>query len=335
MNTTPRLEKLLFRDLHPKVRLGTASDRYAGWIGQIYTEERYANRIAKRSKTVAGKTFQEEVLPVDSVEEYFQHFAVLELDFTFYSFLLDQDSKPTQSYWVLREYRDHLGKADRLILKVPQAICAQRLPKRGGLVENTDYLNSKAFIVQFYEPAKQVLGDAMSALIFEEAYLPKQGRPSPGEHAEAWDRFFQQIPKDNRYHLEVRTETLPTDEYFKVLEEHGVGQVFSHWTWLPSLSKQFGLTDQRFFNAGQECIIRLITPRRVRYEESYRMAYPFNQLVDGMLDARMIEEGVEIASAAIDKGVTANVIINNRAGGNAPIIAQRLAQQLAESLSSR
>lgn len=321
-------DKFQFGDLHPRVRLGTASDRYAGWIGQIYTEERYAGRISKRSKTVAGKKYEEQVLPVDSVEEYFQHFSVLELDFTFYSLLLDRDSKPTQSYWVLREYRDHLGKADHLILKAPQAICAKRLPRRGRLVENTEYLDSEVFFKQFYEPANEILGGAMSAVIFEEAYLPKQGRPSPEEHSDAWERFFRSIPKDNRYHWEVRTEALLTPGYFNVLEKHGIGQVFSHWTWLPPLSNQFNLSDHRFFNAGQECIIRLITPRRVRYEDSYKMAFPFNQLVDGMLDAQMIEDAVGIVFAANDQDMTADVIINNRAGGNAPAIAQRLAASL-------
>lgn len=333
MKTTPDFDKFQFRDLHAKVLVGTASDRYAGWIGQIYSEERYANRISERSKTVGGKTFTEQVLPVDSVEEYFQHFAVLELDFTFYGFLLDKDSKPSQSYQVLRKYRDHLGRADRLILKVPQAICSQRLRKRGGVVENPDYHDPEAFVRRFYEPAEEILGDSMSALIFEEAYMPKKVRPSPSEHAEAWDRFFQHIPEDNRYHLEVRTEALLTDGYFEVLAEHDAGQVFSHWTWLPSLSKQFSLNHHKFFNAGQQCIIRLMTPQRMRYDDSYRMAYPFNQLVDGMLDARMLEEAVEIVSAAIDKGVTANVIINNRAGGNAPIIAQRLSEKFAELYS--
>ena len=30
------IEDFKFRDLSPAVRFGTASDRYAGWIGQIY-----------------------------------------------------------------------------------------------------------------------------------------------------------------------------------------------------------------------------------------------------------------------------------------------------------
>ena len=77
------LKKFLFRHLHPQVKMGTASDRYAGWLGQIYTEERYQGRIGQRTKVVGEHTFTEEVLPVDSVAEYFEHFPVLEIDFTF------------------------------------------------------------------------------------------------------------------------------------------------------------------------------------------------------------------------------------------------------------
>ena len=86
MSPTPAadLEHFHFRHLHPQVKMGTASDRYAGWLGQIYTEERYQGRIGQRTKVVGEHTFTEEVLPVDSVAEYFEHFPVLEIDFTFY-----------------------------------------------------------------------------------------------------------------------------------------------------------------------------------------------------------------------------------------------------------
>ena len=92
-----------FRDLHPGVRIGTASDRYAGWIGQIYSQDRY--KAVKRSKTVGGKSYNEKVLPVESVREYFEHFSVLELDFTFYRLLLDNMLRPTQNYHVLETYK--------------------------------------------------------------------------------------------------------------------------------------------------------------------------------------------------------------------------------------
>ena len=73
-----------FRGLHPDISLGTASDRYAGWIGQIYSKEKYDKRISRRPKVMKGKTFSEETLPVDSLEEYFEHFSILEIDYTFY-----------------------------------------------------------------------------------------------------------------------------------------------------------------------------------------------------------------------------------------------------------
>ena len=127
------IEKFKFRGLHPDVFIGTASDRYAGWIGQIYSAERYGDRITRRKKTIAGSSFVEEVLPVDCVSEYFDHFRVLELDFTFYRLLLDEDGQPTQNYHVLKRYRQHIEDGDNLILKVPQMICAQKL-WRGGEV---------------------------------------------------------------------------------------------------------------------------------------------------------------------------------------------------------
>jgi len=87
MEENPSSDKFQFRDLHPNVFIGTASDRYVGWIGQIYTEERYRNTRSIRAKSVGWKSLKEEVLLVESVEEYFQHFSILELDCTFYRLL--------------------------------------------------------------------------------------------------------------------------------------------------------------------------------------------------------------------------------------------------------
>ncbi len=87
--------RFYFKDIHPSIFLGTTSDRYAGWIGQIYSKERYTGRINRRTNVVGGKKFIEEVLPVDSVEEYFEHFRVLEIDYTFYWPLTEPDGTPT------------------------------------------------------------------------------------------------------------------------------------------------------------------------------------------------------------------------------------------------
>jgi uncharacterized protein YecE (DUF72 family) len=326
-------ETFHFRNLHPSVLIGTASDRYAGWIGQIYSEERYRRAISVRPKVVGGQSLEERVLPVESVEEYFEHFSVLELDFTFYSLLLDADLRPTQNYHVLRTYQRHVREDDSLILKVPQAVFAQRLWRGGKFTQNPDYLNPDIFNRQFHKPAVDLLGNTIAGFIFEQEYQPKKDRASPEEYAAALDQFLGGIAQDDRYHIETRTEFYLRGPYFKVLEKRGVGQVLSHWTWLPPLRRQFNLNSRTFLNAGNQSIIRLMTPLRVRYEEAYRRAHPFNKLIDEMVDPHMIDETLEIIGVAIDQGITINVIVNNRAGGNAPLIAQKVSQRFLEERS--
>ncbi len=320
-----RLEAFQFRDLHPNVFMGTASDRYAGWIGQIYSEDRYTGRITRRTKKVGGKAFVEEVLPVESVEEYFQHFRVLELDFTFYRPLMDKDGTPTQNFHVLRNYRRHLKKDDKLILKVPQVIFARKLRRGKAYIENELYLNPDVFIRQFYEPARELLDTYLGGLIFEQEYQRKQDRLPAEELAAELGTFFNQIPKDTRYHVELRTESFLSKPVFSVFEMHGIGQVLSNWTWLPPLSRQFALSGSRFFNADRECIIRLMTPLGMRYADAYARAHPFNALKDGMLNNQMEKETVKLIQEGADQGTKINVIINNRYGGNAPLVAQHMA----------
>jgi uncharacterized protein YecE (DUF72 family) len=324
------LQSFLFRGLHPSVFLGTASDRYTGWLGQIYTEERYTDKISRRKKTVGKISFVEEILPVDSVEEYFQHFRVLELDFTFYRLLLEEGGRPTANYHVLQKYRQHLKEDDSVILKVPQVICAQKLWRGGKFVGNNTYLDQDVFIRQFYDPAVTILGSFLTGLIFEQEYQRKKDRSPPKELAADLDLFFEEIPKDTRYHLELRTEPYLTDPVFEVMAKHGVGQVLSHWTWLPSLSKQFAQAGRRFFNSGGQSIIRLMTPRGARYEEAYAQAHPFDKLVPAMLQQSMVEETAELMWEAIDNNIRINIIVNNRAGGNAPLVGQQIGLRFLE-----
>lgn len=327
MSEASKIEHFKFRGVHSNVFMGTASDRYAGWIGQIYSGERYANKINRRSKTIGGKGFVEEVLPVESVEEYFQHFPVLELDFTFYRPLLDKDGKASQNFHVLSKYSQYLNKEDHLILKVPQTVFARKLLRGGTYVKNTEYLNPEIFTDQFYKPALGLLAPWLVGLVFEQEYQRKQDRHSPQELARELDAFFEAIPRDNRYHVELRTDSLLTAPVFSVLEKHGVGQVLSHWTWLPPMARQFSLSGRRFLNAGKQCIVRLMTPRGMRYEDAYARAHPFNALVDGMLNLQMVDETAELMSTAIKEHIQINVIINNRAGGNAPLIAQQITKR--------
>jgi hypothetical protein len=39
---------------------------------------RYVGRITKRTNRVGGKIYEEEILPIDSLSEYFEYFEILE-----------------------------------------------------------------------------------------------------------------------------------------------------------------------------------------------------------------------------------------------------------------
>lgn len=93
------------------------------------------------------------------------------------------------------------------------------------------------------------------------------------------------------------------------------------------MQKQFFKARERFTNSGKQCVVRLMTPLRMKYEEAYMKAFPFDKLVDGMMNPSMIQDTVEIIQGSIRQGVRANVIVNNRAGGNAPSIAREVANR--------
>jgi hypothetical protein len=231
---------------------------------------------------------------------------------------------------VLQRYRQYLQEGDSLILKVPQVICAQKLWRRGRYVVNESYLDAEIYTRQFYDPAVAILGPYLSGLIFEQEYQRKKDRISPQELATDLDVFFQEIPKESRYHLELRTQPYLTNPVFRVMEKHGVGQVLSHWTWLPSLRKQFAKSGSRFLNSGGQAIVRLMTPRGARYEEAYAQAHPFDSLVETMLSPTMVEEAAELMWEAVDNNMRINIIVNNRAGGNAPLVGKQIALRFLE-----
>ena len=135
--------------------------------------------------------------------------------------------------------------------------------------------------------------------------------------------------------MELRTEAFLSEAVFSIFEKYGLGQVLSNWTWLPPISRQFALSNNRILNADRTCIIRLMTPIGMRYAEAYAKAHPFNALVGGMLDEQQANKTVELMEAIVKKGVQINVIVNNRYGGNAPLVAQHMAKQFLAMISEK
>ncbi len=269
-------------------------------------------------------------MPIESVGEYFEHFPILDIDYTFYRPLLEPNGTPSLNYRVLKNYRQYMKNGDLVNLKAPQIVTARKLRREGGFIENPDYLNADIFIKQFYQPAVEILGPCLNGIIFEQEYHVKNDRMPISKLAFDLDEFFTKIPKDKRYHIELRTEAYWVTPVFDVLKKHGIGLVFSHWTWLPPLRKQLAKVRSEFFNSGNQVVIRLMTPLHMGYEESYAKAFPFEKIIPDMLDPEMIEDTAKIVNEAIKDRAQVNLIINNRAGGNAPLVAEKIANRLSK-----
>lgn len=333
------IDRYDFRQVHPHVRFGTASDRYAAWIGQIYPADRYTTRISSRKRTLQGQTFEERQVPIASVRDYFDHFSTLELDFTFYRPLLEEDEEPSSNYFVLSNYADHAPSDASFFIKAPRKYFARQLRKGGDFHENPDFLDAEAYVQTFHEPALDILGDRLSGIIFQQEYQRVAGSPSPEANVEQLDAFFSSLPTDAQAHLELRSEHLLTDSYFDWLETRGLGHVFSHWTWLPPIRQQWSMCGERFTAADDQVVSRLLTPRNMRYAEAYAKAHPFDEPKEELAETdqaqEMVLDATALAYRAEAQNALLNIMANNRAWGNAPDLARTISHRILDEEERR
>ena len=333
-----RLQNYDFRQVRPRVRFGTASDRYAGWIGQIYPE-RYATKTSGSTRTLGGQDFREEKVPVASVRDYFEHFEVLEIDFTFYRPLLEADGTPSGNHQALKKYADFAPEDARFLVKAPQMYFARTLRRGGGFVNNPDFLDAEACRRRFLAPLREVLGERAVGVLYQQEYQRVADSPSSQENVEALAAFFDRLGGGPQSHVELRSEHLLTPAYFDFLERAGLGFAFSHWTWLPPLRKQWAMAGERFTAANGEAVCRLLTPRDVKYADAYAQAHPFDRAVPALSETReardMVLDATALLFQAEAQNATLNLALNNRAWGNAPDLGHAIAERALEEEARR
>lgn len=338
-----RADAFDLRAVHPHARFGTASDRYAGWLGQIYPEDVYADQVSTRKRRLGGQSYEERTLPVASVADYFEHFGVLELDFTFYRPLRDADGEPTPNYFVLQQYAEHAPDEAAFLVKAPQSYFARTLRRGRGrdvtYEDNPDFLDADAYTRQFHDPAVEVLGERLAGILFQQEYQRVGDSPSPEANVAELDGFFRQIPNDVQAHLELRSAHLLVPPYFAWLADRGLGFVFSHWTWLPPIREQWQRCGGAFSAADGQAVARLLTPIDMPYARAYGHAYPFDRPVPALSETRQARDMVLDATALVfqaeAQNALVNVIANNRAWGNAPALDQAVAFRVLEEEARR
>lgn len=293
-----RLAEALQRLAREGIFIGTSSWKYEGWVGQIYTPERYLVR-----GTFSEKRFQAECLA-----EYAETFPVVGGDFSFYQF-------PSESYW-----RRLFGSAPATLkfgLKVPEQITVKIWPgharygPRSGQ-ENPSFLDVGLLENAFLRPLDPYR-DRVAVLIFEFGAFSRQSYSGVKEFLIDLDRFLGALPKHFRYSVEIRNAEYLVSEYFECLASHGAAHVFNAWTRMPELDAQLRI--EKAFTA-EFTVCRALLRRGRTYEQAVRLFEPYREIKDPYPKGR--EALRRLMEKARGDGRAAFVFVNNRFEGNAP-----------------
>jgi uncharacterized protein YecE (DUF72 family) len=289
-----RLSALAQRGIY----IGTSSWKYEGWLGSIYTPERYITR---------GK-FSQKKFDDTCLAEYAETFPIVCGDFSFYQF-------PSDEYW--RKLFGASPAALQFAFKVPEEITVKEWPaharygRRAGL-ENENFLNAEIFTRLFYEPL-QPYGARAALFIFEFGTFSKSAFPDVHAFLEVLDGFLSALPEGPRYSVEIRNAEYLCPEYFHVLRSNGVAHVFNAWTRMPDLPTQTAIADA--YTTGFD-VTRALLRRGRAYEEAVKSFEPYREVQDPLPETR------EALRALIQKSLgqqrISYIFVNNRLEGNAP-----------------
>ena len=278
--------------------IGTSSWKYEGWLGQIYTRERYLVR-----GSFSLKKFQAECLA-----EYAEIFPVVGGDFSFYQF-------PSRDYW--RRLFASAPESLRFGLKVPEQITVRMWPQHaryGGQAgqPNPSFLNVELLEAAFLEPLRPYR-ERVAVLIFEFGAFSKQSYASLQEFLRDLDRFLAALPGGFRYSVEIRNPEYLRPEYFACLRARGVAHVLNAWTRMPELETQLRLHPV-FTTDFTVC--RALLRRGRTYEEAVKLFTPYQQVKDPYPGGRRALQHLMEVSRRDRR--TAFIFVNNRFEGNAP-----------------
>jgi len=278
--------------------LGGSSWKYEGWLGQIYSRERYLarGRFSKR-------TFEQECL-----REYAETFPTVCGDFAFYQF-------PTPEFW--RRLFGNVPDGFRFAFKVPEQITCKVFPihARYGATagrENEAFLDSHIFEEMFLRPLLPYQAKT-ALLIFEFGTFNRRAFADVSEFAQRLDPFLARLPPEFRYAVEIRNPEFLDRDYFACLRAHNVAHVYNAWSKMPELRYQLAIPDS--VTADFQVCRALLRHGRV-YEAAVEAFAPYTHVQDPNPEAR--ESMKVLIGRARENKEFLFLFVNNRLEGNAP-----------------
>lgn len=282
------------------VFLGTSSWKYAGWRGQLYTDDRY---------TFRGK-FAEKRFEALCLAEYAGVFPTVGVDATYYRF-------PDER--LIRGFASQVPPGFRLSFKVTDEITLKRftrLPRFGHRSgqSNAGFLDAALFTDRFLAPCA-TCRERIGVLMFEFSRFYPNDYSRGRDFVADLDGFLGRLPSGWHYAVEIRNRQFLQPEYFATLAAHGVAHVFSSWEGMPSLAEQQDLAAEQP-RAGFTVARLLLRPGRA-YEEAVERFSPYTEIRDPYPEGRAAAlKLIENTLARRGPG-EAFLYVNNRFEGSA------------------
>jgi uncharacterized protein YecE (DUF72 family) len=279
------------------VYFGCSSWKYPGWLGTVYTENRYFTR----------NKFSKAKFEANCLGEYAETFPAVGGDFSFYQF-------PAPNTWakVFAGTPPDFGFG----FKVPEAVTVNWWPlhARYGLragLKNESFLDAELFKAAFIEPLEKH-GNHVAVLIFEFGTFGKKDFASPSDFLNLLNGFLGSLPNGWRYAVEIRNKDYLGPEYFETLAKHNVAHVFNAWTRMPTLTDQIAMDA---FTADHT-VVRALLQHGRSYEQAVKLFEPYDKIQQP--DPATREALRQIAERTVKKKKRAYIFINNRLEGSSP-----------------
>ena len=280
------------------IYIGGSSWKYEGWLGQVYSRERY----------LARGRFSRKIFEAECLREYSEVFPVVCGDFAFYQF-------PTEEFWrkLFGQAPDHF----RFAFKVPEQITCKVFPmhaRYGAQAgrENEAFLDAHVFQEMFLRPLLPHRPKA-ALMIFEFGAFGPRSFHNVGEFVDRLDPFLAQLPADFRYAVEVRNPGFLQTDYFSCLRARNVAHVYNAWSKMPELRHQIAIADSA--TADFQVCRALLRCGRM-YQEAVDAFAPYREVQDPNPEAR--ESMRVLIGRARENKQFLFLFVNNRLEGNAP-----------------
>lgn len=278
--------------------IGGSSWKYEGWLGQIYSPDRYLAR---------GK-FSKRVFEQECLREYAMTFPAVCGDFAFYQF-------PTEEFW--KKLFGQTPPGFQFAFKVPEQITCKMFPvhaRYGAQAgrENETFLDSHVLREMFLRPLLPYR-EKTGVLIFEFGTFSKKSFEELPAFLERLNPFLTALPREFRYAVEIRNPDFLERDYFDCLRSHGVAHVYNAWSRMPELRYQIGIADSA---TAEFQVCRALLRRGRLYEEAVQQFAPYREVQDPNPEAR--DSMRILIDRARENKQMLFLFVNNRLEGNAP-----------------